>query len=572
MSENFYTILTNAGLAAIANAVINQTQVNFAKLGVGDGNGAYYAPTQEATALRNQVWIGNISSVTADTTNPNWVNVETVIPGSVGGFEIRELGIFDDNNVLLAIGKLPLTYKPNFAEGSSKDLYIKAIFEVTNASAVTLKVDPSVIYASKKYVDDKIDSHAKERASTTKLGHTILSNSTTSYDETTAATSKAVKDVMDVVNVKKDDITSHVFYATTVGGTANNIAVTINADIKSYQSGLCITFYNTMGANVNGNVTIDVNGLGNRHVVKDNGSSSYTPGEFPTNQFVTVRILPNKGNFRLVSKGGGAVTPEVKEYTTPGTFSVIPPSGASRVLILVWGAGGGGGGCGARFPGGGGGGGAFIMRYVDIKPGDKLEIRVGLGGNGGAGRNQQIGQFGVNGGIGGFSSVNVLTGTTQRTQVIAYGGGGGEGGGDSVALGRGGSGGTIYSSGLTGTVSQSGTNGILHLPQNASLYGLQAFSGGDGSVNTNSGIGGGGGGAPSDYVPGQGSSYSTGGNEPAHYINFRGSRGGNAGNPNGTPTAATKGGYPGGGGGGAASSYTVGDGASGGDGKVILIW
>lgn len=156
MSENFYTILTNAGLAAIANAVINQTQVNFAKLGVGDGNGAYYTPTQEATALRNQVWIGNISSVTADTTNPNWVNVETVIPGNMGGFEIRELGIFDDNNVLLAIGKLPLTYKPNFAEGSSKDLYIKAIFEVTNASAVTLKVDPSVIYASKKYVDDKV--------------------------------------------------------------------------------------------------------------------------------------------------------------------------------------------------------------------------------------------------------------------------------------------------------------------------------------------------------------------------------------------------------------------------------
>lgn len=156
MSESFYTILTNAGLAAIANATVNQKQVNFAKIGVGDGNGAYYTPTQEATALRKQVWIGNVSSVTTDPENANWVVVETVIPGNVGGFEIRELGIFDENNVLLAIGKLPLTYKPNFAEGSSKDLYIKAIFEVTNASAVTLKVDPSVIYASKKYVDDKV--------------------------------------------------------------------------------------------------------------------------------------------------------------------------------------------------------------------------------------------------------------------------------------------------------------------------------------------------------------------------------------------------------------------------------
>jgi len=156
LSERFDTILTNAGLAAVANASITQKQVNFAKLAVGDSNGAYYTPTQEATALRNQVWIGNASSVTTDPNNPNWIVVKAVIPGTVGGFEIREIGIFDENNVLLAIGKLPMTYKPIFSEGSTKELSIKAIFEVTNTSAVTLKIDTSVIYASEKYVDEKV--------------------------------------------------------------------------------------------------------------------------------------------------------------------------------------------------------------------------------------------------------------------------------------------------------------------------------------------------------------------------------------------------------------------------------
>lgn len=240
MSENFYTILTNAGLAAIANAVINQTQVNFAKLGVGDGNGAYYTPTQEATALRNQVWIGNISSVTADTTNPNWVNVETVIPGNVGGFEIRELGIFDDNNVLLAIGKLPLTYKPNFAEGSSKDLYIKAIFEVTNASAVTLKVDPSVIYASKKYVDDKV-----------------------------AVVVSGLENVQQQLKNHEVDYVKHPAYVDATFNGTNLYTVNLNPMPAEYTKGLGIVFGVTTATAIN--VQLRVGTLPVKDVLKSNG-------------------------------------------------------------------------------------------------------------------------------------------------------------------------------------------------------------------------------------------------------------------------------------------------------------
>lgn len=290
MSENFYTILTNAGLAAIANAVINQTQVNFAKLGVGDGNGAYYTPTQEATALRNQVWIGNISSVTSDTTNPNWVNVETVIPGNVGGFEIRELGIFDDNNVLLAIGKLPQTYKPNFAEGSSKDLYIKAIFEVTNASAVTLKVDPSVIYASKKYVDDKV--------ATVVSG---LENVQQQLNQQTAAIDTKLN-----THIKDDE--GHTRWFGNSGGSANAKTLTTAHYLPTTQAGVPVNgasfrFFN-MHTNT-GATTISITHAG--------GTTQAYPiflngGQLKANDLpsgIVYTLCYAGGAFQLQGKGGG---------------------------------------------------------------------------------------------------------------------------------------------------------------------------------------------------------------------------------------------------------------------------
>lgn len=156
MSESFYTVLTNLGLAEFANAPILQKQVVFSKMAVGDSNGAYYPPTKEATALRNKVWEGGISTVSVDENNPNWIILEAIIPSDVGGFTIREIGVYNDKGGLLAIGKLPETYKPELAQGSSKDLLLKVILEVSNAASVTLKNDPSVIIASKKYVDERM--------------------------------------------------------------------------------------------------------------------------------------------------------------------------------------------------------------------------------------------------------------------------------------------------------------------------------------------------------------------------------------------------------------------------------
>lgn len=149
-------ILTNIGLAKFANAQVTETNVTFTQIAVGDSNGAYYNPTASMTALVHEVWRGNINAIYIDENNPNWIVCEGIIPTDVGGFMVREMGLFDDENNLLAVGKVPETYKPLLANGSAKDLYLKAILEVSNASAVTLKIDPAVTVASRKYVDDKI--------------------------------------------------------------------------------------------------------------------------------------------------------------------------------------------------------------------------------------------------------------------------------------------------------------------------------------------------------------------------------------------------------------------------------
>lgn len=153
MSEKFYTILTNAGKAKIANASTLGTKVTFTHFALGDGGGSYYNPTENQKNLVNEVWRGKIGSIAVDKENPNWIVIEIIIPASIGGFMIREAGVFDDEGNLLAVGKYPETYKPTVENGSAKDLYVRMIFEVSNTSVINLKVDPTVILATKKDIE-----------------------------------------------------------------------------------------------------------------------------------------------------------------------------------------------------------------------------------------------------------------------------------------------------------------------------------------------------------------------------------------------------------------------------------
>ncbi len=156
MAEQFYTILTSIGKAKIANASALGAKVDFTYLALGDGGGSYYNPTEDQTKLRNEVYRAQINHVTVDEENPNWITISIVIPAVIGGFTIREGGVFDTEGNMLAVGKYPETYKPVLEEGSSKDITVNMVIEVSNASVVNLKIDPTVIFATKKDIESRM--------------------------------------------------------------------------------------------------------------------------------------------------------------------------------------------------------------------------------------------------------------------------------------------------------------------------------------------------------------------------------------------------------------------------------
>ncbi|EPC0602115.1 TPA: tail fiber protein, partial [Escherichia coli] len=138
--------------------------------------------------------------------NQSQIIAEQIIPENEGGFWIREIGLYDDEGVLIAVANCPETYKPQLQEGSGRTQTIRMILVVTNTEAITLKIDPAVVLATRKYVDDKISEHEQSRrhpdASLTAKGFTQLSSATNSTSETLAATPKAVKAAYDLANGK----------------------------------------------------------------------------------------------------------------------------------------------------------------------------------------------------------------------------------------------------------------------------------------------------------------------------------------------------------------------------------
>ena len=197
MDNEFYTLLTNKGMAKIAAALAEKKQLHLQKMAVGDGGGQYYEPAVNQTKLRREVWRGEMNTLTVAPNNPNWLIAEVVLPENIGGWYVREVGVFDTDGDLIAIGKFPESYKPLLPGGSGKQVCIRLIMEVSNTTAVTLTVDPSVVLATRDYVDSLLDEHEHSTrhpdATLTQKGFTQLSNATNSDDETKAATPKAVK-------------------------------------------------------------------------------------------------------------------------------------------------------------------------------------------------------------------------------------------------------------------------------------------------------------------------------------------------------------------------------------------
>ncbi|EIY9803338.1 phage tail protein [Campylobacter coli] len=148
--SEYYTILTKIGIAKFIAARASGNGVNLKSFKLSS---KVILPSEEMQSLEEIVYEANINSKSVDENNPNYINLMCYVPSDIGGFEINAIGIYDEVGDLLAVGNLPRTYKPILKEGSAKELMIKIVMELSNAEEVILKLDSSVIMASRDYVD-----------------------------------------------------------------------------------------------------------------------------------------------------------------------------------------------------------------------------------------------------------------------------------------------------------------------------------------------------------------------------------------------------------------------------------
>ncbi|HHG2905104.1 TPA: phage tail protein [Escherichia coli] len=202
MSTKFYTLLTDIGAAKLASAAALGVPLKITHMAVGDGGGTLPTPDAKQTALVNEKRRAALNMLYIDPHNSSQIIAEQVIPENEGGWWIREVGLFDESGALIAVGNCPESYKPQLAEGSGRTQTVRMVLITSSTDNITLKIDPAVVLATRKYVDDKISEHEQSRrhpdASLTAKGFTQLSSATNSESEILAATPKAVKAVYDL--------------------------------------------------------------------------------------------------------------------------------------------------------------------------------------------------------------------------------------------------------------------------------------------------------------------------------------------------------------------------------------
>lgn len=156
MTAKYYGILTRQGTARLAEATVTGTTLNLTQMAVGDAGGTLPTPDPAQTTLIRQKRIAPLNRLSIDPNNRNQIIAEQIIPENEGGFWIREIGLCDDDGVLIAVANCPETYKPRLQEGSGRTQTLRMILTVSGTSAITLKTDPAVVLATRQYADDQV--------------------------------------------------------------------------------------------------------------------------------------------------------------------------------------------------------------------------------------------------------------------------------------------------------------------------------------------------------------------------------------------------------------------------------
>jgi phage-related tail fiber protein len=157
-NQVFSTIHTAYGLQRMAQAEAAGVRINLTAMAVGDGGGNPYTPDQTQTQLVREIAGTRIAPnrIYQSADNPQMFIAEMVIPATMGGFVIREIGVFDDAGSLFAIANAPDTYKPATTDGAFSDTIIRMEFFVTNATVVSIQIDPNVAVATQSWIQNTV--------------------------------------------------------------------------------------------------------------------------------------------------------------------------------------------------------------------------------------------------------------------------------------------------------------------------------------------------------------------------------------------------------------------------------
>lgn len=314
MATKYYAVLTNVGAAKLANATALGVQVEITQMAVGDGNGALPTPNPAQTALVHELRRAPLNTLSIDPNNANQIIAEQVIPEDVGGWWIREIGLFDKDGDMIAVANCAETYKPQLQEGSGRVQVVRMILIVSSTAAVTLKIDPSVVLATRQYVDDQI-IQVKSYIDKKMSDHVAAANPHDQYLQI----AKSLKEIADLGDEAVAAVLTNLGLGSaakkSVGTGANQIP-----DMNSFTSGY--NWFQLPSGHIVQMFSMNVLGA------DVNGTSGNYPIAFPSTM-LSVSALWSDGTttvaptYKLMGNTTGRTTVTLKVSASSGTYGTM---------------------------------------------------------------------------------------------------------------------------------------------------------------------------------------------------------------------------------------------------------
>lgn len=197
MSAKFYTLMTDIGAAKLASAAALGIPLKITQMAVGDGGGSLPTPDAKQTALVAEKRRAALNMLYIDPQNSSQIIAEQVIPETEGGWWIREVGLFDETGALIAVGNCPESYKPQLVEGSGRTQTVRMVLITSSTDNITLKIDPSVVLATRSYIDNLIETRQQKSDTLTALAE--LKPTKGKFPYFTAEKAAALADLSDFI-------------------------------------------------------------------------------------------------------------------------------------------------------------------------------------------------------------------------------------------------------------------------------------------------------------------------------------------------------------------------------------